>query len=154
MKSIRNSQGMSLIELMIAVAIVGIIAAIAYPNYTDYMNKARRADATGDAMELAQYMERFYTENGRYDQDRAGNAINPPITQSPVGGNNPHYTITLNNLTATTFTMNINRASAVQQSDAICLDLSLDHLGVRCSHSGAHCSNGGGADVQAVNRCW
>ena len=149
--------GMSLIELLIVMAIVAIIAAVAYPSYQDYMIRARRADATGDALELAQWMERFYTENGRYDQDRAGNAVALPFAQSPANGVNPHYTINFaaGQPTATTFTLSINRASAVQMNDNVCLDLSVDHAGRRCAVGGAHCSDGGTpADTQAIDTCW
>ncbi len=58
--------GFTLIELMIAVAIVGILAAIAVPNYQDSVRKSRRADAQGALMNFANGMERFYTESGSY----------------------------------------------------------------------------------------
>ncbi|WP_370584017.1 type IV pilin protein [Motiliproteus sp. SC1-56] len=58
--------GFSLIELMIAVAILGIIAAIAYPSYTEYVKKSRRADAQGALVSFAGAMERHFTVNGSY----------------------------------------------------------------------------------------
>ena len=121
------------------------------------MIKARRADATGDALELASWMERFYTENGRYDQDRAGNAVALPFNQSPANGVNPHYTINFSagQPTATTFQFDINRASAVQLNDNECQDLTVDHTDRRCAVSGAHCSDGGTqADANVMSRCW
>ncbi|MFZ5466068.1 MAG: type IV pilin protein [Pseudomonadota bacterium] len=62
----KSSKGFTLIELMIAVAIVGILAAIAYPGYQQYVLKTRRAAAQGCLQELAQWMERYYTSNMTY----------------------------------------------------------------------------------------
>ena len=76
-----RSRGFTLIELMIVVAIIAILAAIAYPTYTNYITKTRRNAATACLSEYANYMERFYTTNLRYDQDvSTGTAVTtPPI---------------------------------------------------------------------------
>lgn len=73
-RSIRMS-GFSLIELMITVAIVGILASIALPSYTRYVAKARRADARTQLVQVAQFMQRFYAANDSFATDRAGNAV-------------------------------------------------------------------------------
>jgi len=70
-----RSSGFTLIELMITVAIVGIIAAIALPAYSSYIARSRRAEARTQLLQTAQFMQRFYAANDRYDQDRAGNGI-------------------------------------------------------------------------------
>jgi len=67
-----RSRGFTLIELMIVVAIIAILSAIAYPTYVNYITKTRRAAATACLSEYANYMERFYTTNLRYDQDTSG----------------------------------------------------------------------------------
>ena len=54
-------RGFTLVELMVTVAIVGILAAIAYPSYTNHVRKTRRAVAAGCLVELSQWMERRYT---------------------------------------------------------------------------------------------
>lgn len=77
MKSItyKNSKGFTLIELMITVAIVGILAAVAYPSYTSYLAKGRRADARVQLASAQQWTERFYSENFNYATDTAGNTV-------------------------------------------------------------------------------
>ena len=60
------STGFSLIELMIAVAIVGILGAIAYPAYTSSVLKGRRAEGRGALAELMQQQERYFTQNNVY----------------------------------------------------------------------------------------
>ena len=58
--------GFTLTELMITVAIVGILASIAYPSYQDSVRKSRRGDAKAALMENAGFMERYYSTNFRY----------------------------------------------------------------------------------------
>lgn len=88
-----QQSGFTLIEVMIVVAIIGILAAVAYPSYQESVRKSARADAQADLMELAQISERFFTTNNRYDQTRAGVAYVLPFAQSPRSGANPRYNI-------------------------------------------------------------
>ncbi len=94
-----NHRGFTLIELMIVVAVVGILAAIAYPSYQEQVRKSRRADGAAVLMQNAQFLERFFTENGRYDQDRGGTAVALPYATSPLDGDATYYNISLNSVT-------------------------------------------------------
>jgi prepilin-type N-terminal cleavage/methylation domain-containing protein len=62
-----KSAGFTLIELMITVALVGILAAIAVPSYQNYVRQSNRAVAKSLLYENAQFMERFYSQNNQYD---------------------------------------------------------------------------------------
>jgi len=61
-----KQQGFSLIELLIVVAIVGILAAITYPSYQNYVLRSGRADGQAKLMEILQAQERFYSQNQAY----------------------------------------------------------------------------------------
>ena len=67
MKAAPRPMGFTLIELMITIAILGILAAVALPSYQQQVVRTRRAAANGCVLEMAQFMERVYASNLRYD---------------------------------------------------------------------------------------
>lgn len=134
MKTIITTQqrGFTLIELMVVVAIVGILAAIAYPSYMDSVMKSRRGAAKACLSEYAHFMERFYTTNLAYDKDTAGvNLVVPSLACTTEGQINQYYSFTISNLTRSTFTATAIPLGSQLTADTKCGTLSLRHDGQR-----------------------
>ena len=87
-------------ELVVVVAIIGILAAIAIPGYNEQVRKTRRGTATVALLEVAQDLERFNTVNGTYIRD-AGAGTNAPLCDRVL----EFYTVSCTVLTANTFTL-------------------------------------------------
>ena len=99
-----DSQGFTLIESLIAVAIIAFLAGIVYPGYTGHVKKAYRVEIAGLLIEQAQHLERFYARNGSFidasglsagnDRYRITAALNPqdyrlvatPVADSVMAG--------------------------------------------------------------------
>lgn len=84
-------RGFTLVEVMITVAIVAILAAIAYPSYRDQVMKGRRAEGRAALMNLMQQQERFMTQTGSYAALTAGEAGRPFKTYSGDSLNQAAY---------------------------------------------------------------
>lgn len=128
MKShIKNSVGFTLIEVMVVVAIIGILAAISYPSYQDSIRKSRRGDAQAGMVELASFMERTFTESNSY----AG----ATITASGISSD--YYGYTLPTQTATTYT--VRAAPIGDQVNDSCGTMTLVQTGARTTTGTAGC---------------
>lgn len=122
-----KQKGFTLIELMIVVAIIAILAAVAYPSYQDSVTKARRSDAKADLVTLANFMERYFSENYQYNQS---NATPPVAVTLPAGVASDFYDYDFASLGANTFTLQAAPTGAQATADA-CGTLTLDHTGVK-----------------------
>ncbi|MBW3198837.1 prepilin-type N-terminal cleavage/methylation domain-containing protein [Marinobacter hydrocarbonoclasticus] len=123
----QSNAGFTLVELMIAVAIIAIIAAIALPLYQNQVEQTRRTTAQADLLELAQWMERRYS-NG-FDYRDGGNNPVLPFTQSPQTGT-AFYNISFSvNATRDTYTLQAVPTGAQANDD--CGTLTLNDEGVR-----------------------
>jgi type IV pilus assembly protein PilE len=165
----QNTQnGFTLIELMIVVAVVGVLARIAYPSYQDSVIKSKRANAKAALLELSVWMERYYTVNGCYTSGgcAAGNTTLPPdLTanpqispfklQAPKTGT-PNYILSVA-VTPSTFTLT---ATPQANTPDKCGALTLDNTGVKSlASAGAITVTGSGATATAggsytASYCW
>ena len=126
--------GFTLIELMIAVAVLSIIAAIALPSFRENIRQGRRLEARSLLLENAQFMERFFTENNRYNLRADGaTPVVLPITASPRSGTNL-YIISFDiqaPLTADSFNLRAVPVSGGNMDADACGTYLLSNLGVK-----------------------
>ena len=96
MKNKHSGKGFTLIEVMIVVAIIGIIAAIAVPSYQSYVQRSRCELIKADLVELAQFMERVYSTRFDYRVDDGSGGVTAPalpFSQSPRDDDQAAFTI-------------------------------------------------------------
>lgn len=121
--TVQMRRGFTLIELMIVVLVIGVLAAIAYPSYSQHVIKSRRAAAQACLQEVAQYMERFYTTNLTY----LGAAVPVMQCRTDLGR---FYRIGLQ-AAATDKGYTLQAVPTTAQKDPRCATLSVDVAGTK-----------------------
>ena len=131
-----KQKGFTLIEVIVVIGIIGILSSIALPSYTSYVARARRADARTQLMQAAQLMQRYYSANDRYDQDRSGttNAVTHArwngLRQSPADGT-AVYNLSLSSVATDSFTLKMAPVSGGTMANDPCGTFTLTNTGVR-----------------------
>ena len=146
-----SAAGFTLIELMITVAIVGILASIALPSYQESVAKGRRAESRAVLLEGSQWLERFYSENYSFAQNTASTAVNTVMPANlrrvpkDAGG---AYTIAVT-ATATTYTLTATRATGGSIATDKCGNFTITNTGVK-----GNVGHTFSTDAEAVAYCW
>lgn len=128
--------GFTLVELMITVGIVAVLAAIAVPSYASYVARARRADARGQLVQVAQFMQRFYVANDGFATDRSGNnvidRVPASLAQSPADSAAIYnLTIPAATLSSTSYEVRMEPVAAGVMGYDACGSYTLTSTGVR-----------------------
>jgi type IV pilus assembly protein PilE len=140
MKSMR---GFSLIELMITVAIAGILLSVALPSYQSQVVRTKRASAAGCTMELAQFMERVYASNIRYDQNAGADTVLPATPCRNELGSSYSFAFAASQPQARTFTIQATPTGGQAARDTGCATLSINQAGTKAVSGG-----------NTVAQCW
>ena len=143
--------GFTLIELMIAIAVVALLGALAYPSFLDAVRKSRRADGMGALAAVQQAQERWRNNNANYSTSLAD--LNVPSSSS-----NGYYTISVTAepggrpLAVAYVATAVGKAGTSQENDKACRKLSVKLDQGSLSYAG--CGNCAEFSYAATHACW
>ncbi len=130
----RVQQGFTLIELMITIVVIGILASIAYPSYTQYTLQARRAEAQSDMLKIQLGLEKWRANRASYRSDATvsapGVAVTNTLANAEFTDNNAYYNYTITDTTGSAYTINA-AAQGAQVNDTGCTPLTLSQSGTK-----------------------
>ncbi len=141
----KQQRGFTLVELMIVVAIVAILAAIAFPSYAQQVRKGRRVDAKSAMLDLAARQEKFFATNNRYSVSAPALNYGSAFPLSLDSGSVTSYTMTVTQATVTDYT--ITATPVGDQINDPCNTYVLNNFGVQSNLTAS-----GGAN--ATTGCW
>jgi len=140
--------GFTLIEMMIAVAIVGILAAIAYPSYQESVRKSNRSEAIGELSDISVRLQRCFTMYSTYDTPAGRCTVIDSLKDSAgIPSKGGLYVVKGSNIAKTTYTITATPVSGrTQANDKPCASFSLTHAGVKAAKNNS--------DADTTSTCW
>ncbi len=126
MRTMKYMRGVTLLELMIVVVILGILTAIAYPSYRQFIERAKRTEARALLLRIAVDQERFYLQNNTFGDMADLQYDEPQITDSDA------YSVTITANTASNFSATATYLLGGEEADK-CLTFTIDGRGTKSS---------------------
>lgn len=121
-------KGMTLVELMITIAIVGILASIAYPSYTDYVVRSNRTEAQRELLRIASLQEQYYVDARQYTSDLRPLGFSDATFTTESG--NYLISAAANNITGT-FVLSATALGSQASSDMACSVMTITEVGAK-----------------------
>jgi len=159
MKHKKYQSGFTLIEVMIVVVIIAVLSSIAYPSYKESVARSRRAEARVVLTAAQQWMERFYTENFRYDRtsdasEQAVTTLFPDrLKKAPAEGSGAEQyviSVIVTNGVRDKYEVRATRKSGSSMANDRCGDFEIDHLGRKRLLN----TSGFSSTSAAMDTCW
>lgn len=150
----RLKQGFTLIELMITVAIIAILAAIAVPNYTDYITRSKFTEAQGTLSDLRVKMEQYYMDNRRYSTNAGGGTCGLGAAPATSGTKYFTYSCTSSNANAAGDQQFVLTATGIASQGLGGISFTVNHSNTRQTTvtGGSDMANKG--YTAATTSCW
>uniref|UniRef100_Q0HS90 Methylation site containing protein n=1 Tax=Shewanella sp. (strain MR-7) TaxID=60481 RepID=Q0HS90_SHESR len=121
-----QQKGFTLIEVMITVVIIGILASIAYPSYTNYITRSARSEGVAAVMRVANLQEQYYLDNRAYatDMTKLGLSANPFVTE------HGHYSLA-SAVSSGTLTITATALGVQYSRDSVCKTITMTSAGAK-----------------------
>jgi type IV pilus assembly protein PilE len=145
---VKKALGFTLIELMIVVAIIGVLAAIAYPSYMSSIRKSHRADAKVQLNDIAVRLQRCFTANSTFLTDAShGCEVKTLVAGDGINSPNNYYLIKGSNFDAAKYLLTATPiAGTTQAADTRCASFTLDQSGKKKAYSSSN--------YDVTDECW
>lgn len=138
----------SLIELIIVLAIIGVLSVVTYPSFNHYLTRAHRSEGQSALINLACRMEAYHMQNNTYQTATIGSNKKTDVEASALteGG---WYVLSIHNATESTYTLKATPSGSQGENDTFCQSLTINQVGVQGISAGPK-----GKPTGSDEQCW